>query len=87
MNNDAPHLPVELGDTVPDAYARGEVRFMGVSLLAAKGALVPRVETELLGETASARLLERTAAFGPQTIIDMCTGAGNLACALAVRIP
>jgi release factor glutamine methyltransferase len=82
----SPALP-ERGDTVRETYARGAVLFMGVELHAAPGALVPRAETELLGETAAGILAERTERLGPQTIIDMCTGAGNLACALAVRIP
>jgi release factor glutamine methyltransferase len=77
----------ESGDTVTDSYARGTVLFMGVELLAAPGALVPRLETELLGEAAAAVLLERTERLGPQTMIDMCTGAGNLACAIAARVP
>ena len=77
----------ELGDTVEDTYARGLVLFMGLELIAAPGALVPRAETEILGETAAKVLTERTERLGPQTIIDMCTGAGNLACALAARIP
>lgn len=77
----------ERGDTVRDTFARGLVLFMGVELHAAPGALVPRTETELLGETAAGLLAERTERFGPQTIIDMCTGAGNLACGLASRIP
>lgn len=82
-----PSARPERGDTVRDTFARGTVLFMGVELHAAQGALVPRAETELLGETAAALLAERTLRFGPQTIVDMCTGAGNLACGLAARIP
>jgi release factor glutamine methyltransferase len=71
--------------TSEDAYARGRTLFMGVELLVAPGALVPRAETELLGNTA----LDLVAGMGlaRPAIIDMCCGSGNLACALAVRVP
>jgi len=68
-----------------DAYASGRAVFMGVELLIAPGALVPREETELLGYTA----LELVSGMGlaAPTVIDMCCGSGNLGCALAVRVP
>ena len=56
-------------------------RFMDVDLIVARGVLLPRAETELLGATALEVLPERP------RIIDMCCGSGNLACALAVRLP
>jgi release factor glutamine methyltransferase len=67
--------------SIAEAYERGSVTFMGVELAIARGALVPRPETELLGETALTALDE------PTRIIDMCCGSGNLACALALRLP
>jgi release factor glutamine methyltransferase len=60
---------------------------MGVELLAEKGALVPREETELLGNTA-VRVMQAMAPHGePITAIDMCCGAGNLACGIAHAVP
>ena len=56
-------------------------RFMGVDLLVERGVLVPRTETELLGATAL-EVVSRE-----PKIIDMCCGSGNLACALATRLP
>jgi release factor glutamine methyltransferase len=56
-------------------------RFMDVDLLVDRGVLVPRAETELLGATALELLPENA------RIIDMCCGSGNLACALATRLP
>ena len=56
-------------------------RFMDVELLVERGVLVPRDETELLGNTAL-ELLHHDAC-----VIDMCCGSGNLACALATRLP
>ena len=56
-------------------------RFMDVELLVERGVLVPREETELLGNTALELLRDRA------RVIDMCCGSGNLACALALRLP
>lgn len=56
-------------------------RFMDVELLVEPGVLVPRAETELLGATALEVVSDRA------RIIDMCCGSGNLACALASRLP
>ena len=67
---------------VRQALRAGRVRFMGVDLLVAEGALVPRPETELLGETAVGIL----SSSGAPRVIDMCCGAGNLACAIAHRL-
>jgi release factor glutamine methyltransferase len=67
---------------VAEAYERGRSRFMGIELLVGPGALVPRPETELLGRTA----IEATRIPAPR-VVDMCCGAGNLACAIALNIP
>lgn len=58
-------------------------RFMGVELELAPDVLVPRLETELLGREAVARLRGST---GPATVVDMCCGSGNLALAIAAEI-
>ncbi|MGX0961119.1 release factor glutamine methyltransferase [Bradyrhizobium japonicum] len=70
---------------VAEAYERGHTRFMGIELQVAPGALVPRQETELLGRTAVEAL--RRAHLPSPRIVDMCCGAGNLACAIALNIP
>ena len=69
---------------VPDIFARGNVEFMGIELLIGRGALVPRVETELLGQ-AALDVIEQRGTEAPR-IIDMCCGIGNLACVMASRI-
>ena len=56
-------------------------RFMDVELMVERGVLVPREETALLGNAALEVLPDDARA------IDMCCGAGNLACALASRRP
>lgn len=69
----------------PLAYVTGRAMFMGVELIAAEGALAPRAETELLGNTAlnALRSLESDA----PRVVDMCCGSGNLACAIAHHMP
>lgn len=72
-------------DNVAEAYARGSVTFMGLDLIVARGALVPRAETELLGRIAL-EMIFATRLSAPR-VIDMCCGAGNLACAIAHYAP
>ncbi len=71
----------------PLAYALGWQTFLGVDLRAAPGALVPREETELLGRAALEVLAAMLAEMPAHRVVDMCCGAGNLACALAVHLP
>lgn len=54
-------------------------------MLVAAGALVPRPETELLG-TVAVDVLHQMNLPAPR-VIDMCCGAGNLACAIAHHVP
>lgn len=56
-------------------------RFMDLELIAERGVLAPREETELLGATALGLLGD-----APR-VVDMCCGSGNLACAIAARRP
>ena len=65
----------------PLAYITGYETFMGIELIADKGALVPRKETEPLGNEAIKVL--RSSALDAPRVIDMCCGSGNLACAIA----
>ena len=71
-------------DRVRRAYEEGTTRFMGLTLQVAKGALVPREETELLGRAAIEALAGRE---GELRVVDMCCGSGNLACAIASLVP
>jgi release factor glutamine methyltransferase len=76
-------LAAQRAGGTPLAYLIGRQKFMGVELEVNPGVLVPRQETELLGRTA-ARVLGATQ--DPRAI-DMCCGAGNLACAIAHELP
>ena len=69
----------------PLAYVTGYEHFMGLELIVDEGALVPREETELLGNEALNSL--QTQGVTKKKVIDMCCGSGNLACAIAYHLP
>ena len=64
---------------VPLAHLTGRERFLGLELLAGPQALIPRAETQLLAQATIALAQEH----GARLAIDVCTGCGNLALALA----
>lgn len=70
---------------IPLAHITGRQQFMGIELLAGPEALVPRKETELLGNAALEVLMETQSKQGATKVIDVCTGAGNLAIAFAIK--
>ena len=72
---------------IPLAYLTGRQRFMGLDLLAGPEALIPRRETEMLGNAALAKLRTLADACGTVHAIDVCCGCGNLALALAHAEP
>jgi hypothetical protein len=80
-----PELAMSEKINVAEAYDKGRALFMGIELLVAPGALVPRPETELLGASAIDSL-RRLNVSAPR-VIDMCCGAGNPACAVSLNIP
>lgn len=69
----------------PLAHITNRTSFMGMEMLADGAALVPRVETEILVRgilAAGQELLHQ-----PAIIVDVCTGSGNVALALAHELP
>ncbi len=72
---------------VEDVLQEGRTHFMGIDLLVGEGVLVPRPETELLGQAAVDAVRARAPGAEPPLVIDMCCGCGNLACAVAVHVP
>ncbi|HLG22332.1 MAG TPA: peptide chain release factor N(5)-glutamine methyltransferase [Candidatus Manganitrophaceae bacterium] len=69
------------GAREPIQYIMGEVEFCGAPLFVEPGVFIPRPETELIVELAR-RLLP-----APRRILDLCTGSGALALALAKALP
>lgn len=71
----------------PLAHLTGRQRFMGLELLSEPGALIPRVETEILAGETIAAARAAVAERGAVTVIDVCTGSGNVALAVAAHVP
>lgn len=72
----------------PLQYIIGYVDFGGVRLSVDSRALIPRPETELLFERCAAFLMKTEHPPGaPTRVLDLCTGSGALAAALAKRFP
>jgi len=72
---------IRRGEHEPLQYITGEIDFCGLTLSVSPGVFIPRPETELIVEEAS-RILPT-----PQSILDICTGSGALAIALAKQFP
>lgn len=65
----------------PLAYILGEKEFFGLSFEVTPAVLIPRPETEILVEQVLSRV------EGVATIVDVGTGSGAIAVALAVNLP
>ena len=68
----------------PVAYITGSWEFYGIPLQITKDVLIPRPDTEVLIDTAKEFLLGRKM---DARILDLCTGSGCIACALAREFP
>lgn len=69
----------------PLQYILGYVDFYGLKIKVGKGVLIPRPETELLAEEAIKTV--KREALSVMRILDICTGSGCLALALAKEFP
>jgi len=70
----------------PLQYITGEVEFCGLKFAVDRRVLIPRPETELLLETVLEQVKPLTTHHSPLTIIDLCTGSGCIAVALAKKV-
>lgn len=68
---------------IPLAYLIRRQSFMGIEMLAGPEAMIARKETEIVGSAALAILKTVVQERGVAKVIDLCTGSGNLALALA----
>ncbi len=71
----------------PLAHLTERQQFMGIELRVSGEALIPREETELLGNAALVHLQNIVREKDTAVVIDVCTGSGNLALALAHHVP
>ncbi|HEX2295451.1 MAG TPA: HemK/PrmC family methyltransferase [Actinomycetota bacterium] len=67
----------------PFPFLTGRIEFWGLELMVRPGAFVPRPSSELTVERALRKLRRRR---GP-VVVDVCTGAGPIALALADELP
>ena len=67
----------------PLAHLTGRQNFAGLEMLSGPEALIPRRETELLARTAAEILADALREGVDVFAIDVCTGSGNVALALA----
>lgn len=67
---------------IPLQHITGVAGFGPVSLRVGPGVFIPRPETEMMLEWALAQRLSRGA-----VVVDLCTGSGALALALAIGVP
>lgn len=65
---------------IPLQYLTGTAGFYGLDIAVEPGVFIPRVETEILVETTLDHFAHDT---GPLNILDLCTGTGAIAAALA----
>jgi release factor glutamine methyltransferase len=70
----------------PLAHITGRQQFVGMEMLAGPGALVPRKETEVLARIAIELANDLVAERGRIRVIDVCTGSGNVALAIAHHV-
>jgi release factor glutamine methyltransferase len=71
-----PHTPLQ--------YIMGREKFFGLDLMVNEHVLIPRPETEILVETALSMV--NSIPCTQYSILDLCTGSGNIAISLMVRL-
>jgi release factor glutamine methyltransferase len=74
---------------VPVAYLTGKAWFFSMELTVTRGVLIPRPDTETLVEFVISHARQRAewAGEGSPKILDLCTGSGAIAIALAKHLP
>jgi len=79
------HAAQQLADGYPAEYLTGYAAFCDIVVRVREGVLVPRPETESLVQMAGDFIIEQDC---PRAIaLDLCSGSGAIALALAARLP
>jgi release factor glutamine methyltransferase len=72
---------------VPVQHLTGHAYFRDLDLEVGPGVFVPRPETEVMTGWAIERLRSRTAIAGQPLVVDLCSGSGAIAKAIATEVP
>ncbi|UCG79106.1 MAG: hypothetical protein JSV21_04565 [Nitrospirota bacterium] len=94
---DDPDLEANVSEGVDNALARralgeplqyilGSLEFYGLTINVGKGVLIPRPETELMVDEVIKYVRSTKKAHAKVLILDLCTGSGCIALALAANI-
>ncbi len=73
------------GDEEPIGYLTGKAHFFSLEFDIAPGVLIPRPDTETLVEQVMG-LIQHTPGFEAPRILDLCTGSGAIAIAIAKHV-
>ncbi len=73
------------GEHEPIAYLTGKAHFFNLEFDVAPGVLIPRPDTETLVENVL-QLARNTPGFEAPRVLDLCTGSGCIAAAIAHRL-
>ncbi len=80
-------LVAERADRVPLQHLTGRAPFRQLELSVGPGVFVPRPETEVVAGLAVEEAAARAAAGGAPVVVDLCTGSGAIALAVATEVP
>ncbi|OGO23643.1 MAG: protein-(glutamine-N5) methyltransferase, release factor-specific [Chloroflexi bacterium RBG_16_50_9] len=72
---------------LPIAYLTNRCEFLGIELISQSGTFIPKKQTEFLVTTVLDLVQKNFATQQLLNIIDMCTGIGNIAIAVAINLP
>lgn len=73
------------GEQEPIAYLTGTAHFFGMELFVSRDVLIPRPDTETLVENVLQTARMETGKESPR-VLDLCTGSGCIACAIAKHL-
>ncbi|QOV88154.1 peptide chain release factor N(5)-glutamine methyltransferase [Humisphaera borealis] len=73
------------GEHEPIAYLTGKAYFFGLELAVTRDVLIPRPDTETLVENVLQMARMETGKESPR-VLDLCTGSGCIACAIAKQL-
>ncbi len=82
-----PELVGRRAQRVPLQHLTGRAGFRGLELEVGPGVFVPRPETEVTAGLAITAALAVAAAGRAPVVVDLCTGAGAIALAVAIEVP